>query len=244
MDTNLFEHRIYSDIDFPLCCLFQVLTDERSTEELIKKLYRQDYCQEVFKAALEARKIDNKLAEEGRFSEASDLVTAAQNTFIAACMSRAAGMNSYDKDSARRRMDGYYNRILNLGQFIPILSGVEVIRWDCRRLIDEINDRNDYLVYCDPPYDPKAMRGNKHYEYSWNREDHINFRDLIKNTETYMVISGYASEIYDELPKPKWKKIFLKNKHVSMSGNGRRAPEYVYINFPITDDLKAVISSN
>lgn len=69
MDTNLFEHRIYSDIDFPLCCLFQELTDERSTEELIKKLYRQDYCQEVFKAAVEVRKIDNKLAEEGRFSE-------------------------------------------------------------------------------------------------------------------------------------------------------------------------------
>ncbi|WP_187128415.1 hypothetical protein, partial [Brevibacillus massiliensis] len=106
IDPKLFKHRVYCDADLPLCCLFQVLTNEFLTKDLIKKLYRQDYSEEVFNEAVTVRKQDNELAEEGRFSEASDIISAAANTFIAAVMSRAADFTTYDSNSARARRKG------------------------------------------------------------------------------------------------------------------------------------------
>lgn len=247
INPQLFEHRVYSDIDFPLCCLFETLGDKRKTNDLIRRLYRQNYDEDVFKLAVATRSRDNQLAEEGSFSEASDLVSAAANTFVAACMSRAAGMKSYDRKSARLRREGYYQRILELPIFNDILYGTEVIRWDCRKLIQEIEDgkgrypSSQSLIYVDPPYDPAKMRTNKHYAYSWNREDHVNFRDLIRNTNSYMVISAYASDIYNDLLKNGWSKIFLMNKAVTMGGTSRRADECVYVNFAVTDEVLSVI---
>ncbi len=123
-----------------------------------------------------------------------------------------------------------------------------MIRWDCRELIKEIEQGvakfkpQKCLVYCDPPYDPAAMQGKNHYRHSWNREVHINFRNQIRHTDTYMIVSGYESDIYDELENDGWKKIFLKLKHVSSSGIGRMKEEFIYINFEITPEIHDLIS--
>ncbi|WP_218184969.1 DNA adenine methylase [Paenibacillus sp. 1_12] len=243
IDPTLFKHRIYSDVDYPLVCLWHVLGNEELTEKLIRKLSRQNYSEEVFNKALVIRKRDNELARQGRFRETSEYVNAAADTFVVACQSYAGGMKSYARSVVIEKRKLYFERVLGLSQFTRILSGVEVMRKDCRKLIEEFKTREDYLIYCDPPYDPKAMKGNKHYEFSWNREDHINFRDLIKDTDSYMVISGYASDIYDELENNGWQKVFLKNKHIGMSGSSDREAEYIYINFEISDELRAIISS-
>lgn len=251
LDSKLFKQRIYSDVDLPLCCLFQVLTNEKRTNSLVNKLFRQSYTKENFQSAVSTRKRDNLLAREGRIDEASDIVTSAANTFVAACQSYAAKLTSFEGKSVRKQHQAYYKRVLNLNHFNSILSGVEVIRWDCRKIIEEIENgehrypATQFLVYVDPPYDPEAMMSDDHYEYTWNKEDHVDFRDLIKNTEIYMVISGYSSPIYDVLEdKYGWKKIFLKNKHVGMSGTSRRKEEFIYINFEICPELMELISDN
>jgi site-specific DNA-adenine methylase len=247
---NLFPYRVYSDVDYPLCCLFYVLSDEERTEQLIHRLSMLDYNERVFKAAVASRERDNELARLGKFEEASDDVTAAQNTYIAAMMSYAANMKSFNWKRAFEQRDQYYERVLRLHQFNPILSGVTFFRKDCRNLIREIEtgqavyDPKRCLIYADVPYDPNVMKGKKHYAYSWNVQDHINFREFIKNTETYMIICGYASKIYDVLvDKYGWEKIFLKMKHVSMSGTGRKEAEWVYFNFKISPELRTLISA-
>lgn len=248
---NLFKHRIYSDVDYPLCCLFYVLSDEELTKQLVERLLYLDYKENVFNEAVVARKRDNDLARLGKFVETSDSVTAAANTYIAAMMSYAANMKTFNWTRAYTKRDQYYERVRELPRFNSILSGVDFFRKDCRNIIREIElgqagfHPKQCLVFVDPPYDPKVMKGaDNHYEYSWKEQDHINFRERIKNTETYMIICGYASDIYDDLSENYgWDKIFLKWKHVSSSGTGRKAEEWIYVNFKISNELRQLISA-
>ncbi|KIL39548.1 hypothetical protein SD70_19280 [Gordoniibacillus kamchatkensis] len=246
LDRGLFEQRVYCEIDYPVCCLFKVLGNQNLTKELVTRLSWTDYSREVFEAAVAAREQDNMLAEKGIFNR--DWISAAANTFIAAQMSRAADMKVFDDFSKRSRYDKFYNRILELERFTPILSGVDVVRWDCRRLIRSIEQgKEDYspsqcLVFADVPYDPNEMRNKKPYAYSWDVDDHINFRELIRCTNTYMMVCGYDSEIYNDLCNDGWTKIFLMNKPVSSSGTDRRAKEFIYVNFHIPDEVLAIIS--
>lgn len=99
-------------------------------------------------------------------------------------MSRAAGMNSYDKDSARRRIDGYYNRILNLGQFNQILSGVEVIRWDCRIMMSK---KFAYLTarrYQELELFKGVAKADEYYIDLVDNAGRSDFNDLTKMLET------------------------------------------------------------
>jgi site-specific DNA-adenine methylase len=239
LDASLFEHRVYSDVDLPLCCLFQALKSEFDTEELISLLYRQDYTEDVFRKAVSAREHDNNLASAGRYNETSSLIEAAAHTIVAALMSQKANFKTFDS----QKPPGYYDRLLALHQFVPILHGTRVLQGDCRELISNVEDGKEKyqprqcLIYVDPPYDPKVMKGKEHYKHSWTREDHLQFRDLIRQTETYMIISGYSSDIYNDLQTSGWRKIFVKNKHVSSSGTGLRAEEYIYINFELSQDM-------
>lgn len=238
---DLFYHKVYCELDFPLCCLFYVLGNELLVDELINRLYRQDYDEKVFYEAVAAREMDNQMAEKGRFDiDDSDIVASAANTVIAACFSRAADLKTYDFHSAIDKKTGFYKRVLKMRQFLPILSSVEVIRLNGLRIIEQYINEPDYLIYADPPYVPHTMRSKNHYRYSWSDEDHKNFVDLVKDARAKMVISGYDSVLYDELEENGWKKVFIKEKHVSMSGTSRKAAEFLYFNFDIPFEYEYV----
>lgn len=244
IDPKLFKHRIYNDLDYSLCSLFKVLGEKHLTIDLMKKLNRQDYCETVFNKAKEMWERDNNLADEGRFEELSDFVTAAANAYVLTHQSYRASMRSYGSSIEWQKRERYFDRLKNLDKFVPILSGVEVIRWDGRKLLEEYGDRSDYFIYLDPPYDPKTMKGKNHYKNSLTEEDHKKIIEQAKDVASFVAISSYDSELYDVLYKKYgWRKpIFLKDKHVGMSITGGRAEEYLYINFDISDELEELIS--
>lgn len=231
IETSLFKQRIYNDMDYSLCCLFAVLRDKHLTRELFKKLNRQDYCYEVFEKALLSRKLDNQLAEIGLLEEVSNMVHSAANTYVLAQQSFRSNMKSYGWSLERKKKENYFNKLFNLQQFPQIMSGVDVYWGDCRKLINKYKDQKDYLIYVDPPYDPKSMKSEKHYQYSWSREDHEEFVGCLVGLQCFLIVSGYASDIYDSLLEKGFRKIFVKNKHVASSGTSRTEAEYIYINF-------------
>lgn len=251
-DRLIFTRRIYSDVDYSLASLFHVLTDESMTRELILRLTYLDYTEYVFKAAQRARWADDKLARLGKFEEASDYVTAAANMYILAKMSYAANLKDFNWLTAVKKRDKYYQDVLKLHQFNSILSGVKVFRMDCRKLIREVESRqNGYdpkrtIIFCDVPYDTDKCLIKKHYDYSWDKRDHIKFRELIKDCEAYLIVCGYRSELYDVLVEKypeRWQRVFLKSKHVSSSASGYHQDEYIYINFKLSPEMHALIES-
>ena len=251
-DREIFTHRVYSDVDYSLASLFFVLSDETLTNELIHRLSRLDYTEYVFKAAQDSRRADDQMVKLGKFEKASDYVTAAANMYILAKMSYAANLKSFNWLTAVHNRDKYYQDVLNLHQFNPILSGVTVFRKDCRQLIREVEaEENGYdpkrtIILCDIPYDLKSCLSKKHYDYSWDEQDHINFRELIKDCESKLVICGYQSKLYDDLVErnpERWQRVFLKSKHVSSSASDYHQDEYIYINFKLSPEMYALLES-
>jgi DNA adenine methylase len=53
------------------------------------------------------------------------------------------------------------------------------------------------LVYCDPPYLPSTRRRARVYRYDYDEHDHIRLLGALRNLPCHVVVSGYASVLYD-----------------------------------------------
>lgn len=87
---------------------------------------------------------------------------------------------------------------------------------------------DDYLVYCDPPYLMSVRSSQQRiYDHEFHSDaEHIALLDVLKRLPCMVMISGYASELYDrELAG--W-------RSVSFTGVTRGGPriETVWLNFP------------
>jgi site-specific DNA-adenine methylase len=253
-DRSTYQRRVYSDLDYSVACLFHVLSDEIQTMQMMRILYGNSYSEYVFKAAQEARVVDDDLVRNGRFNELSDPVIAASNMYITAKMSYAANLKSFNWKLAVERRKWYYEEILALPKFNPILKGLQAFRMDCNDLIREVEtSQNGYdpkctLIYCDVPYVLEECLTKKHYSYSWSELEHLRFRAGIENCQSRVIICGYQSPIYDFLVDKypeRWHKVFLMSKHVS-SANSKNSDakfkdEYIYCNFPFSSEMHALI---
>lgn len=63
------------------------------------------------------------------------------------------------------------------------------------------HDTSDTLFYCDPPYlkSTRSFSNNKCYAYEMTIQDHIDLINNLKNTKGQVLISGYDSELYNDL---------------------------------------------
>lgn len=86
-------------------------------------------------------------------------------------------------------------------QFVDRLRGVVIENRPAAEVIAQ-HDREDALIYCDPPYchsTRNMKRGNAAYECEMNDEDHRELAEVLNNIQGMAVLSGYPSDLYDEL---------------------------------------------
>ena len=57
------------------------------------------------------------------------------------------------------------------------------------------------LVYCDPPYLLQTRSSNRRYRFDYRERDHIALLELLKTLSCHVILSGYASSLYDRLLK-------------------------------------------
>ena len=57
----------------------------------------------------------------------------------------------------------------------------------------------DELVYCDPPYLPSTRRRRRVYRHDYRECDHIRLLETLQKLPCRVVLSGYPSELYDQL---------------------------------------------
>lgn len=91
------------------------------------------------------------------------------------------------------------------------------------------NDAGRTLVYLDPPYirGPGEVRGDRQlYRHEYSRSDHIELIALLRELPCAVMLSGYASALYDDLLGD-WRKIEFQ----TMTRGGVRT-ECVWMNFP------------
>ena len=59
-------------------------------------------------------------------------------------------------------------------------------------------DSEETLIYCDPPYLPQIRKKNI-YACEMSLEKHINLLGLLKQSKSKIVLSGYDSELYNDM---------------------------------------------
>ena len=88
------------------------------------------------------------------------------------------------------------------------------------------------LLYCDPPYLRETRRSKKKiYKYEYTTDQHVELLELVKSLSCMVMISGYHSELYNQL---------LKNWHMhSFESTIRRktSTEVVWMNYAPPSEL-------
>ena len=75
---------------------------------------------------------------------------------------------------------------------------LEVINCDGFSFLEAFPFTGSEFVYCDPPYLTHTRRRKRIYKHDFTDEDHIKLLRLIRQMSARVLISGYASDLYND----------------------------------------------
>jgi DNA adenine methylase len=155
----------------------------------------------------------------------------------------AIGSKSYCRTGWRYNIKGSNGNIAAFGE-LPLLikevsyrlrpkSGnvVQIENRDALFLIEKYN-RNEVLMYLDPPYILSTRKNKKIYKHEMTDEDHIELCGLLKNSSAKIVLSGYANNIYETHLSG-----FRRTEVQSYDEKGNKRMEILWTNFYTTGSL-------
>jgi len=106
-------------------------------------------------------------------------------------------------------------------------SYMELIQADAVGYIKGYRFSGNELVYCDPPYLRETRRNSKrkYYRFEYTVEQHLELLKVIKTIPCMVMISGYESDLYNEI---------LKGWHIQTFQSAVRGgihTEWVWMNY-------------
>ncbi len=75
----------------------------------------------------------------------------------------------------------------------------------------QAHDAPGVVHYVDPPYLPETRDAGRDYRHELSREDHVDLLDCLRGLKGAVVLSGYASALYDEALSD-WRRIEVKTR--------------------------------
>lgn len=191
---------VYNDLDGEVVNLFRVLRDPLKCAELHGMLSLTPYSRKEFELALELSKQD-----------LSCEVTKAWSLYVRSRQSFSARREDwgYTRLDSHRGMAGASCRWLSsIDLLIPLcqrLSRVQIECADWRKILSRF-DSPETFFYLDPPYVLSACTGVD-YAHTLSDADHGDLIQAIQRLQGKVLLSGYPSEIYQALPKKKWRQL-------------------------------------
>lgn len=178
-----------NDIDGNIVNLFKVIREKPN--ELASAVELTPYSREEYNQTFE------KLGQE-----ISDVERA--RVFLIRCWMARGGKTS-DKTGWRHNIDISTVNALPDWNGLPgtileatkRLKKVQIENQDVIILIERYN-REDCLIYADPPY-VLETRTKRHYAHEMDNEQHISLLETLNLHKGYVILSGYDSNLYNEL---------------------------------------------
>jgi DNA adenine methylase len=102
---------------------------------------------------------------------------------------------------------------------------VQIENRDALQLIPKY-DREDVLIYLDPPYVCETRNHKKIYSYEMSNEEHIRLLELISGLKACVLISGYDNELYR-----RYLKDWNKDTATSTDEAGNKRTECLWFNY-------------
>lgn len=125
----------------------------------------------------------------------------------------------------------WYNLPDNILKVAERLRCVQIENQPALKLIRRFNHPNVFM-YVDPPYlMDTRLCSRKQYKHEMTQEDHIELLEELAQSQAKVIISGYESELYDEILKG-WNKAEFR----SNNQHGQRVSEIIWMNFEYAED--------
>jgi DNA adenine methylase len=189
---------IYNDLDGDVVNLFQVLRSGRAGE-LVRALELTPFARAEFEGAYER--------SDDPVEEARSLIVRSFMGFGSDGFNRAVrtGFRSTSNRSGTTPAHDWANYPTALRAIIKRLNGVVIERRPALQVMLQHNDV-DALHYLDPPYMPETRSeksrktGERYHAYAHEMTpaDHAALLASLPNIRGAVVISGYATRLYDE----------------------------------------------
>lgn len=181
---------VYNDLNHHLVNFFKVLREQ--PEELVRLIGLTPYARQEHEVC--RHPCDDPLESARRF-------------FCSSWMG-ISGM-PHDKKTGMRTLSHagqrYTSHPKSMRQAQERLHTIsERIRYtqiECKQW-DEIlarYDRDKTLIYFDPPYVKSTRTAKNMYHYEWDDDLHMAAAEKIKQADSYVVVSGYESDLYSDL---------------------------------------------
>jgi DNA adenine methylase len=189
------EIEVYNDLDGEIVNLFRVVRDHG--EELARRVYLTPYGRDEF---------------TGAFETAGDDIEQARRTIARSFMGWGSGYATTVK-GGKASISGFCIGVSNLTNnrsklWVKVPSNILDVVERMREVIIENlpyeqvirnNDREDTLVYADPPYLKETRDEGDDYRHEFTEADHIALAKVLKETKGSVVLSGFKSELYNDL---------------------------------------------
>jgi DNA adenine methylase len=228
------KNELVNDLDGMVVNFYRILRDRHA--DLVEVLRHTPYARDEYNAC-----------KTGYLDTDVDDLERARRFFVNVNMSfacttgTASGFSSSMKQGTNRaRTTTYY--VDRLHKIADRLTHVMFENHDAVKIIDTHGDADQALIYCDPPYvhatRGDVARGGGHgYRCEMTDADHRNLAEALHNTPATVMLSGYHSELYDELYDG-WHQASIDTYStvagINSRGNDRRT-EVLWSNQPLLD---------
>lgn len=209
---------VYNDTFGEVVNVFRILRDPAMCELLERALMLTPYSRDEYYAAFEPP------------PDGADNIESARR-FLVRC-----GMAFGSIGGTRKSPSGWAatpDRSASwAGKYLPAefaqwAERMKTVQIDNRDALDVIRqyDAPNALFYCDPPYSADLW-GDSKTVYQSHSVDHAVLLDVLNEAESYVVLSGYQSDMYAEKLRD-WQ-VVTKTAYTANSKAGRRT-EYLWI---------------
>lgn len=94
------------------------------------------------------------------------------------------------------------SQLWNLEHLFDIAERLKPVQIENKNVFDLADkfDSDTTLTYCDPPYVLESRRDKTgRYEFEFTQDDHKRLREMLEEFKGAVIVSGYPSELYEQL---------------------------------------------
>ncbi len=210
---------IINDIDNNLFRLYLIVRD--SSDEFIERLNSLEYSLETFTYYLNLKVVNP--------------IDVAIREYVVRRMSRGGLMKSFCWANRLRggkpsEINSWQSAINQLPIISKRLKKVQIRNTNALRVIQEY-DNKDTFFYCDPPYLPATRVSRKAYSHEMTQQDHIDLAGVLNSCKGKVLLSGYNSDLYQELYSSWYKSEYTIVNHSSQKKTKEKKIEVCWSNY-------------
>lgn len=205
---------IYNDLDREVVNLFRIYRDRG--DELLRLIAFTPYSRDEFMESYNPSTDD--------LEQARKTVVRSFMGFSSSSHARKTGFRANSNRSGTTPAHDWKNLPDALPAIINRLRGVVIENRDAADVM-HAHDGAETLHYVDPPYVSETRDKGGDYNFEMSDQQHIQLADTLMKLKGTVILSGYNSDLYNDLYKG-WKKIERK----AFADGARERTEVLWIN--------------